>query len=78
MVSAAVSRYCRRRHEPLAALYAAWLHEGRDPNPLFDTSFYLEKNPDVAQAGVNPLLHYSEYSWREGRDPHPDSIQQGT
>jgi serralysin len=23
----------------------------------------------VAAAGVNPLLHYDQYGWKEGRDP---------
>ena len=45
--------------------------EGRHPHPLFDTSFYLEHNPDVAQAGVNPLWHYATVGWQEGRNPHP-------
>ena len=29
--------------------------EGRDPNALFDSSFYLLNNVDVFQAGINPL-----------------------
>jgi FkbM family methyltransferase len=42
---------------------------GLDPHPLFDTSFYVERNPDVA--GVNPLLHYVALGAGQGRDPHP-------
>jgi lipopolysaccharide biosynthesis protein len=42
---------------------------GRDPNPLFDTSFYVEQNADVAAAGVNPLAHYLTVGAAEGRDP---------
>src|SRR5260370_314746 len=38
---------------------------------LFDTSYYLEQNPDVAKAGVNPLHHYLRRGAAEGRDPHP-------
>src|SRR4030095_2426610 len=38
---------------------------------LFDKSWYLEKNPDVAQAKVNPLIHYLRYGGFEGRDPNP-------
>ena len=38
---------------------------------LFDTAFYLAQNPDVAQAQVNPLLHYINVGWKEGRNPHP-------
>src|SRR5262245_50775799 len=32
--------------------------EGRDPHPLFSTRFYLERYPDVAASGINPLVHY--------------------
>lgn len=38
---------------------------------LFDKDWYLAKNPDVAQAGVNPWLHYVRYGGFEGRDPGP-------
>jgi hypothetical protein len=30
----------------------------RNPHPLFDCAAYLEANPDVLAAGVNPLVHY--------------------
>ena len=42
-----------------------------DPHPLFASSYYLQKNPDVAAEGVCPLRHYLEMGWREGRNPHP-------
>lgn len=35
----------------------------------FDRGFYLSQNPDVAAAGMDPLVHYEAYGWREGRDP---------
>ncbi|WP_176559924.1 hypothetical protein [Teichococcus rhizosphaerae] len=44
-------------------------HEGRDPNALFDTSFYLERNTDVADAGMNPMEHYLLFDVEEDRDP---------
>ncbi len=44
---------------------------GRDPNPLFDTAWYVEQNPDVAREGANPLLHYLGAGAAEGRDPNP-------
>lgn len=37
----------------------------------FDARFYLNQNPDVAKAGVNPLHHYVNFGWREGRNPSP-------
>lgn len=38
---------------------------------LFDAAYYLEKNPDVAQSGVEPLPHYLRHGAIEGRNPHP-------
>lgn len=37
------------------------------PHPLFDVEHYFRNNPDVLQAGVNPLAHYLLHGWREGR-----------
>lgn len=36
---------------------------------LFDSEFYRDVNEDVRLAGIDPLGHYLEYGWREGRDP---------
>ena len=36
---------------------------------LFDASYYLRQNPDVAAAGADPYQHFMYYGWREGRDP---------
>ena len=47
------------------------LESTANPHPLFDTAFYLERNPDVAEAGTNPLQHFVEYGAWEHRDPHP-------
>jgi len=35
----------------------------------FDNDFYVSMNPDVAVSGVNPLMHYLQLGWREGRQP---------
>lgn len=35
----------------------------------FDPVFYLEHNPDVADAGMDPLRHYIRHGWKEGRNP---------
>lgn len=35
----------------------------------FDSAFYAFKYPDVMAAGVNPLDHYWNSGWKEGRDP---------
>lgn len=36
--------------------------------PLFDAPWYLANNP---QAGPDPLAHYLDRGWREGRRPNP-------
>jgi len=36
---------------------------------LFDQEWYLTRNPDVAQAGVDPMEHYLLSGGLEGRDP---------
>ena len=43
---------------------------------LFDSDWYLKTYPDVADSGVNPLVHYLDIGGFEGRDPSPlfDSV----
>ena len=36
---------------------------------LFDGTYYLAHNPDVAAAGFAPLAHFEAFGWTEGRDP---------
>ena len=38
---------------------------------LFDAQWYLARYPDVSSSGMDPLRHYLEFGWREGRDPGP-------
>ncbi len=38
---------------------------------LFDEEFYTIQNPDVAEAGQDPLGHYVRFGSSEGRAPHP-------
>jgi hypothetical protein len=38
---------------------------------LFNVRWYLERNPDVAAAHIDPIRHYVEYGAKEGRDPNP-------
>lgn len=35
----------------------------------FNKKWYLEENPDVKKAGCNPVQHYLEQGWKEGRNP---------
>jgi hypothetical protein len=36
---------------------------------LFDKQWYLDRNPDVARSGVDPLIHFVLHGGQEGRDP---------
>jgi glycosyltransferase involved in cell wall biosynthesis len=38
---------------------------------LFDKDWYLSENPDVGEAGVDPVEHYLSWGGFEGRDPSP-------
>ncbi len=37
--------------------------------PFFDPAFYRDAYPDVAAGGGDPLVHYLDHGWLEGRDP---------
>ena len=43
--------------------------KGAIRNALFDTNGYLATYADVKAAGVNPLDHFHQSGWHEGRDP---------
>ena len=36
---------------------------------LFDSEFYLANNQDVRASGLDPVVHYYRYGWRENRLP---------
>lgn len=59
-----------------------WCHEKKVQRTIkknrrflidFDEEYYLEENPDVKAAGVNPLYHYVTVGMAEGRLPNKDS-----
>jgi len=37
---------------------------------LFDIHFYLQRNPDVRKAKIDPLMHFVQHGWKEGRNPN--------
>jgi glycosyltransferase involved in cell wall biosynthesis len=45
--------------------------EGRDPHPVFASTWYLDQDPALLLQGMNPLVHYVRWGGFEGRDPHP-------
>ncbi|WP_159999570.1 glycosyltransferase [Roseomonas sp. 18066] len=64
-------------HDPVAHYLAQGWRQGLDPSQGFATAFYLERNPDVARSGMNPLLHYLHAGREEGRAPlSPDRERQ--
>ena len=40
---------------------------GNDPGPRFSVTWYMEKYPDVASSGLNPLVHYLKFGQKENR-----------
>ena len=42
-----------------------------------DQDWYLETYPDIAAAGMDPVSHYLQFGWREGRDPRRDFSTRG-
>lgn len=50
---------------------AAALHRLVAASSLFDTEWYLDRYPDVAIAGADPIAHYLDFGASEGRDPNP-------
>ena len=36
---------------------------------LFDSEYYLTNNEDVKKAKMNPIKHYLQFGWKEGRNP---------
>ena len=54
---------CRRRDARDLALVAA--------SGLFDAAYYLQHNQDVAEKGLDPLIHYVDIGASKGRDPSP-------
>lgn len=40
-------------------------------NKLVDIGYYLINNRDVRLSGMDPILHYLYYGYREGRNPNP-------
>ncbi len=74
---------------PLQHYYEVGWRSGFRPNPLFDSAYYLDRNPDVAAAGVNPLVHFirsgatelrapgEEFDCRYYVETYPDVAQRG-
>ena len=52
-------------------------HEaGWRPTPDFDTAWYLSRNPDVAEAGLNAFYHWLRWGRVEGRAPNAAAVEE--
>ena len=62
-----------------AELYAtAGWKQGLDPSSFFSTKYYLSQYTDIRAAGIDPLAHYEQNGWIEGRNPNPCSAAAAT
>ena len=43
-------------------------------NNFFDPTYYITQYPDVLQTGLDPLVHFVRYGWKENRNPSSDII----
>lgn len=58
--------------DPLAHYINIGARKGYNPSEFFDGGFYLENNKDIAQAGLNPFVHYLRFGFDEGRAPRSE------
>ena len=59
----------KQKEDPIKHYMEKGWKDGCNPSKNFDTKFYLSKYPDIARAGINPLLHYIKKGKDEGRQP---------
>ena len=57
--------------DPLRHYLTQGAYEGRWPHPLFDSGWYIHRNPDVRSVGANPLAHFLICWATENRWPNP-------
>src|SRR5688572_18444839 len=49
-----------------------WRHRALiERSRQFDKAWYLAHNPEIAEAGIDPILHYLRQGAANGRNPHP-------
>ena len=55
--------------DPILHFLEIGVHKGFNPNPNFDTKFYLNYNKDISMHNINPFVHYILYGFDEHRIP---------
>jgi glycosyltransferase involved in cell wall biosynthesis len=58
--------------DPLIHYIRSTIWKIKDPNPVFNSAWYLKKYPEVENAKYNPLFHYIKWGAALGYNPHPD------
>ncbi|MEV7972682.1 hypothetical protein [Cellulomonas sp. NPDC089187] len=69
-----VARGAYRRLRPSPAPTPAAVVEpptADDVSVIFDAGYYLDTNPDLAEAGIDARAHYDQHGRAEGRAPSP-------
>ena len=59
--------------DPIDHFIAFGWRLGYNPHPDFDVKYYMQMNPDVAKANLNPFWHYVVSGKAEGRPAFPKS-----
>jgi glycosyltransferase involved in cell wall biosynthesis len=57
----------KRQSDPLTAWLDEWPERRIKPHPCLDLDTYLDENSDVAEKGLNPLVHWLTFGRSEGR-----------
>jgi hypothetical protein len=57
------------QEDPVSHYMDVGWQQGLDPHPDFSNWFYLDRSPDVRDAGIIPYLHYLQWGRLEGRLP---------
>ncbi|NOX81012.1 MAG: glycosyltransferase [Deltaproteobacteria bacterium] len=61
----------RPQVDPLVHYLGTGWRQGKNPNPFFDSAFYLAQNRRLIPAGMNPLVHYLRFGSTEQFHPLP-------
>ena len=59
------------KHKIDASELENFFQNGTDPNPFFDSDWYLFENKDLSNSMIDPLMHYVTFGENEGRKPNP-------
>ncbi len=57
--------------DPVFHYFERGQQQGLDPCELFDTSYYLERYPEVRASGQNALVHFVTHGAFQGYNPNP-------